>query len=126
LIKFILLISLGGAIGAPLRFIISLVISNYTKFAFPLGTLIVNIIGSFLIGIFAAIIKNNYYFDETLIKYFFMIGFLGSFTTFSAFSIEVMNLFNIGNYSYAISYILLSIILNIIAVYLGINIFKIL
>lgn len=125
MIKFILLVSLGGAIGAPLRYILNLFITNYFPSIFPIGTLIVNIIGSFFIGFFAILLKNYYSLDEVLVKYFLMIGLLGSFTTFSSFSLEVINLFNIGNHYYALIYIIISLILNIIAVYLGINFFKI-
>lgn len=122
--KIILLISFGGALGAPSRYIVNLIVSNIFKYSFPIGTLLVNIIGSFVIGILAMSLKNYHYFSEDLIKYFFMIGFLGSFTTFSSFSIEVINMIESNNYYYAIGYILLSLLLNIFAAFVGFNYIK--
>tara|TARA_B100000579_G_C22607263_1_gene745522 strand:- start:227 stop:595 length:369 start_codon:yes stop_codon:yes gene_type:complete len=120
LIKYLLLVSLGGALGAPLRFILSSLIQN----SFPFNTLIINISGSFLIGVFAVLIKNFEILAEDIFKYFLMVGFLGSFTTFSAFSIEVVNLYNLGNYYYAVLYTSASLVLNIIAAFLGYNILR--
>ncbi|PPR42088.1 MAG: putative fluoride ion transporter CrcB [Alphaproteobacteria bacterium MarineAlpha5_Bin12] len=120
MIKYLLLVSLGGALGAPLRFILSSLIQN----SFPFNTLIINISGSFLIGVFAVLIKNFEILAEDIFKYFIMVGFLGSFTTFSAFSIEVVNLYNLGNYYYAVLYTSASLVLNIIAAFLGYNILR--
>ena len=120
MIKYLLLVSLGGALGAPLRFIISSLIQN----SFPFNTLIINISGSFLIGVFAVLIKNFEILAEDIFKYFLMVGFLGSFTTFSAFSIEVVNLYNLGNYYYAVLYTSASLVLNIIAAFIGYNILR--
>tara|TARA_B100001029_G_C14973221_1_gene401509 strand:- start:236 stop:604 length:369 start_codon:yes stop_codon:yes gene_type:complete len=120
LIKYLLLVSLGGALGAPLRFILSSLIQN----SFPFNTLIINISGSFLIGVFAVLIKNFEILAEDIFKYFLMVGFLGSFTTFSAFSIEVVNLYNLGNYYYAVLYTSASLVLNIIAAFIGYNILR--
>ena len=72
-------------------------------------------------GILAMSLKNYHYFNEDIIKYFLMIGFLGSFTTFSSFSIEVINMIESNNYFYAILYILLSLLLNIFAAFVGFN-----
>ncbi len=120
MIKYLLLVSLGGALGAPLRFILSSLIQN----SFPFNTLIINISGSFLIGVFAVLIKNFEILAEDIFKYFLMVGFLGSFTTFSAFSIEVVNLYNLGNYYYAVLYTSASLVLNIIAAFIGYNILR--
>ncbi len=120
MIKYLLLVSLGGALGAPLRFILSSLIQN----SFPFNTLIINVSGSFLIGVFAVLIKNFEILAEDIFKYFLMVGFLGSFTTFSAFSIEVVNLYNLGNYYYAVLYTSASLVLNIIAAFIGYNILR--
>ena len=120
MIKYLLLVSLGGALGAPLRFILSSLIQN----SFPFNTLIINVSGSFLIGVFAVLIKNFEILAEDIFKYFIMVGFLGSFTTFSAFSIEVVNLYNLGNYYYVVLYTSASLVLNIIAAFIGYNILR--
>ena len=124
MIKFILLVSLGASLGAPARYLLNIVINNYFQYSFPLGTLIANVLGSFFIGLFAAMLKNSLLLNEVITKYFLMIGFLGSFTTFSSFSLEIINMFNLNNYYYAFSYVFLSLILNIFAVYLGFNLLK--
>ena len=82
------------------------------------GTLSVNILGSFFIGyvITSNIFKN---FSEDFIKFFLIIGLLGSFTTFSTFSYEVLDLINSKKYVYSFSYIFISIFICIISAYLG-------
>ena len=122
MIKVIFLISIGGALGSTFRYLINISLNNFTILNYHIGTLVVNLIGSFLIGLFASILKNYYVINEDIIKYFFMIGFIGSFTTFSGFSLETINMLNSGNYSVASIYITISIILNLFAVYIGLNI----
>ena len=85
---------------------------------FPAGTLLVNIIGSFFIGLFVSHL-NNKEVSEIIIRYFLIIGLLGSFTTFSAFSIETLELYKQDGLSLSLLYVMLSIILSIIAAYIG-------
>ena len=122
MIKYFILVFFGGAFGASFRYITNLSTQYFFNSSFPYGTLIVNILGSFFIGILASILKESYFSDDAIIKYFLMIGFLGSFTTFSAFSLETIEMLSSGENFQAYLYIILSLILNIIAVYLGINI----
>ena len=82
----------GGAFGASLRFFVQSISKLYFP-NFPVGTLIVNIIGSFLIGLLANYL-NSKEISELFYKYFIIIGLLGSFTTFSAFSIETIEHFD--------------------------------
>jgi len=113
----------GGAVGAVLRYLTS----NFYRFYFPnfpIGTLFINFIGSFLIGILASNLENkgtSYVF----IKYFLIIGILGSFTTFSTFSLEAIQLFNDKKLFLSLVYILLSISLCIFGAFFGFNINKI-
>ena len=86
----ILLIASGGALGAVLRFTTTGLIKNLFLYSF-IGTLIVNIIGSFLIGLFIYLIQSKN-LSEEFTKYFLIIGLLGSYTTFSAFSLEIVDL----------------------------------
>lgn len=119
--KAIFYVFIGGGFGSILRFLIS----NYTqKFwninSFPMGTFLVNIIGCFLIGIFSSyFIKTDGY-----LKFLLITGICGGFTTFSTFSIENYSLWQNGNYTILISYILASVILGILAVILGFQIMK--
>ena len=112
----------GGAVGAVLRYITS----NFYRFYFPnfpIGTLFINFIGSFLIGILASNLESrgtSYIF----IKYFLIIGILGSFTTFSTFSLETIQLVNDKKLFLSLVYIFLSISLCIFGAFFGFNINK--
>jgi CrcB protein len=110
----------GGSIGAVLRYLTS----NFFKFYFPnfpIGTLFVNFIGSFLIGILASNLENKGTSYE-FIKYFLIIGILGSFTTFSAFSLEAIQLINDKKLFLLFIYIFFSISLCIFGSFFGFNI----
>ena len=111
----ILVVGLGGAIGAILRYSISLIPYKNT---FPVLTLITNFLGAILIGIVVGIsVKNNWSKNLTL---FFKTGVCGGFTTFSTFSLEGNNLFQINKPVMAIIYIILSVVLCLLGVMFGI------
>ena len=115
MIKNLLLVGLGGALGSMLRYAAAVMIN--TKY-FPWPTLTVNIIGSFFIGlIFALSIKDDTFLNNW--KLFLATGICGGFTTFSAFSLENMGLLQQGKYATALTYICLSIILGIFAAFAG-------
>ncbi len=115
MIKNLLLVGLGGALGSMLRYAAAVMIN--TKY-FPWPTLTVNIIGSFFIGlIFALSIKDETFLNNW--KLFLATGICGGFTTFSSFSLENMGLLQQGKYATALTYICLSIILGIIAAFAG-------
>ena len=113
----LILVATGGALGAVLRYLLS----NISKTLFVssiYGTISVNILGSFLIGYFiSSDVGNN--LSENFIKFFLIIGLLGSFTTFSAFSYEVLDLINSKKYIFSFTYIFISIFICIISAYLG-------
>ena len=113
----------GGAVGAVLRYLTS----NFYKFYFPnfpIGTLFINFIGSFIIGILASNLESRGT-SYILIKYFLIIGILGSFTTFSTFSLETIQLVNDKKLFLSLVYIFLSISLCILGAFFGFNINKI-
>jgi CrcB protein len=118
MLKNFLLVGLGGGIGAMLRYFFSLIIKHTT---FPYNTLFINIAGSLLIGIvFGLSAKNEAISDE--LKLFLATGICGGFTTFSAFSVENMQMLKEGNYVTAAVYIFASVLLSIIAVFAGFKI----
>ncbi|MFO8067281.1 MAG: fluoride efflux transporter CrcB [Bacteroidales bacterium] len=121
--KLILIIGAGSFIGGVIRYLISLFVHNKIMSAFPLGTLIVNLLGCFFIGIVFGLIDKGNVNQEW--KFFLITGLLGGFTTFSAFSIETVNMLRDGQFLYASSYILFSVVFGIIAAMLGILIIKI-
>ena len=115
--KLIFIIGAGSFIGGVFRYLISLLIQSKSTSPFPLHTLLVNIIGCFLIGIVFGI------FDKALIsnewKLFLATGILGGFTTFSAFSVETLALLRSGYACYALLYILSSVLLGLLSTYIA-------
>jgi len=113
LINF-LYVGFGGALGAISRFGINEIFENYLSLSSPAGTLFVNVVGCFLIGLIVGVtlpIKDTTY-------YFFIIGFLGSFTTMSALTYQTILMAN-TNFISALSYIIITITLTVLATYLG-------
>ena len=115
----ILLIGLGGSLGAISRYLLNEIVIKYIPTSFPAGILTVNIIGCLVIGLFI----GNSMISKDHVYYFFAVGFLGSFTTMSAFSYQTIELFN-TNILIACSYIILTLTLTILATYIGINFSK--
>lgn len=113
----ILFIAGGGCLGVISRYGLAKYINQSVNMIFPLGTLIINLTGSFLIGFFFEI------FDKTTIpaewRSFITIGFLGAYTTFSTFSLETLHLLKDGEIKLGLLNILASNILGIVLVFLG-------
>ena len=121
----ILLVAIGGSIGASLRFFAYLVFKTYLfSNYFFLSTLFVNIVGSFLIGFLIMLMETKNLSSE-FIKYFLIIGILGSFTTFSTFSLESVDMLLSKKFLLAFSYMFLSLLLCLLFTFLGLNINKI-
>lgn len=110
----ILLVAAGGALGCVLRFLSINAIARLNPSIFPLGTMVVNIIGSLLIGI--ALAKYGHMSNA---RAFFVTGVLGGYTTFSAFSWDAMGLLHRGHYGDAALYIGGSVALSLAAVMVG-------
>ena len=116
-----LLVAFGGSIGASTRYFFYLVSKNlFSPNYIFINTLIINIIGSFLIGYLIFFLENKS-FSQDFLKYFFIIGILGSFTTFSAFSLEAIDLLVNKRFLIAFFYIFLSLFLCLIFTFLGLN-----
>jgi len=115
------MIGLGGGLGAISRHLVSSYLSNISLVGFPIGTFFVNIVGCFVIGIFLA---NQDETASSLTKYFFVIGFLGSFTTFSAFTKEAIVFFNQENFLISFLYISSTVMLFLISTFIGFKFLK--
>ena len=113
-------IAIGGALGSVARYWCAIVASRLFGEAFPWGTLIVNIVGSFIIGFFATLTgPDGRFVAGTLVRQFVMIGICGGYTTFSAFSIQTLDLIQDGEWLRAGANIVGSVVLCLIAVWLG-------
>lgn len=118
MIKTIILVGLCGAIGSVLRYLSGWFASKYFQGSFPISTLVINILGSLLIGVFIGILAK-YYPENHPLKFLLIIGFCGGFTTFSSFAVENYNLFQNQQQLSAYIYIITSVILTISAVGIG-------
>tara|TARA_B100000963_G_scaffold93621_1_gene80587 strand:+ start:4337 stop:4693 length:357 start_codon:yes stop_codon:yes gene_type:complete len=112
-----LMIGIGGALGAISRYKINEYIDNLNPAFFYFGTFFVNLFGCFLIGLLFGFSAN----EKSFVNNFFIIGFLGSFTTMSAFTNHSISLIN-TSFINGFSYIIATIILCFMATYIGLNI----
>ena len=115
----VLLLSAGGAIGALLRYALGGSVHKIAGHHFPFGTLAVNILGCFLIGFFAVLHHEKLVFGPNM-RLFFMVGVLGAFTTFSAFSYETWSLMEANEWIKATLNIFLSVGLGMFGLWLGV------
>ncbi len=115
----LLLIALGGALGAVSRYGVSLAVHAYLGRGFPYGTLLVNVSGCFIIGVLSVFLLERL-LHSTELRAFAMIGFLGAFTTFSSFSLETLNLYEQGAYFLALLNIFGNVVLCLLAVTAGV------
>ena len=123
LIKTSLLIAGGGFIGTLLRFLTTQFLNKYTAISFPIGTVVVNLIGCLLIGILAGFFSERLTSDSNLFL-FLAIGCLGGFTTFSAFAIESQVYIQNGEFLKLAAYISIQVLIGIILATLGYNLMR--
>ena len=114
-----LLVGAGGAIGAMARYGFATAISRLWPMGFPLATLLINIIGSTLMGVVMGLLAKFTPSWSEPARLFLAVGILGGFTTFSAFSLDTIVLFERGEWVMAGLYVLLSVALCLIGLYLG-------
>jgi fluoride exporter len=121
--KQLIFIAVGSAFGGVLRFLISKWMTTAMTSAFPYGTLVVNLAGCFLIGLFYGIGVKHLTSSPTLLL-FLTTGFCGGFTTFSAFGYENLQLLKNGAFGLAAVYIAVSVIGGLALTFLGFQIIK--
>lgn len=115
-------VAIGGALGSMSRYWLSGFVAARFGATFPWGTLIINVTGSFVIGIFAALAIPEGRMDSQsrlFATQFLMIGVCGGYTTFSSFSLQTLNLLREREWLYAGGNVILSVVLCMIAVWLG-------
>jgi len=113
-------VAFGGALGSMARYGLSGLVARLTGSALPYGTLLVNVSGAALIGLFAGLsVPEGRGLIPVSARVFFMTGICGGYTTFSTFSFETLNLMNDGEWAWAIANIVGSVALCLAAVWLG-------
>jgi fluoride exporter len=114
----ILIVAVGGAVGSVCRFLTGVVVTRLAGPAFPWGTFTVNVVGSFAIGFLAELVarKLNASMEMRLL---IVVGFLGGFTTFSSFSLDTIALIERGATAAALSYVLASVVISLLATFGG-------
>lgn len=110
--KYLLFVALGGAGGAVARYLLATWVHALWEGRLPLGTLLVNVVGSFAIGIVYVLIERQVVHPDW--RGVLMVGFLGAFTTFSTFSLETIGLFEAGHAAHALGYMLGSAVLCVV------------
>lgn len=123
MLKTLLIVGLGGGIGSVFRYLTSVWTQKLVQSAFPWATFIVNVLGCLIIGILVGFFTKQQ-IENSDLKLLFVTGFCGGFTTFSAFALENVKLFQTGNSLLALLYIALSVILGVFAVWTGMMITK--
>ena len=110
-----LLVAIGGALGALGRYGIGQVVQAGNL---PVATLLVNVTGSFLIGVLWATFDESQWFQDWG-KYLITVGILGGFTTFSSFSLETLELIRVGELWTALAYVISTVIISVLGVFIG-------
>ena len=113
----LLQVALGGAIGASTRFLTNVAVMRWIGPGFPYGTIIVNVLGSFLMGVLVVVLAHK---GGTRFAPLLMTGLLGGFTTFSAFSLDAFTLWERGQTALAGAYIAGSVVVSIAALIAGV------
>ena len=122
--NLVIAVAIGGAIGAVGRYLVSSFVIQQMGTQFPWSTLTVNIVGSLLMGILAEAMKLMWS-PTPEIKTMLIVGILGAFTTFSAFSLDVVGVFDRGEFVSLISYVLLSFISCVFALVFGVFVVRV-
>ena len=114
----VLYAALGGGVGAAMRFLVTSRITHVWGVAFPYGTMTVNILGSFLMGVLVEWLVRTLPHSQEL-RTFLAVGMLGGFTTFSGFSLDALNLSDQGQMSQFTVYVFGSVLFSILALMFG-------
>jgi CrcB protein len=116
MIRLTALVAIGGAAGSVARFWVALAVGRLTGPAFPWGTILINIVGSFVIGWLAAVFAQR---PAASWQAFTMVGICGGFTTFSAFSLQTFDLLRAGRAPEALANVAVSVLLCVAATAAG-------
>ncbi len=119
------LVFLGGGVGAAARYGLQGLVYRFLPATFPYGTIVVNVLGSFLIGFLMAFFEERFLVNP-LLRVFLTVGVLGGFTTFSSFSYETVMLLRTGSYTLGLINMFASVITCLVATWMGMALGKLL
>ncbi len=122
-LQLILAVAAGGALGSVARYLVGIGSTRLFGVSFPWGTLIINIAGSFLIGVFVEMFALKWDLPQTA-RVFLTVGICGGFTTFSTFSLDSYVLIERGEFGLAAAYIVGSVVLSIAALVGGLHLIR--
>lgn len=114
-----LMVGLGGCLGSILRFWVGSYVGGKMGTRFPYGTLLVNVTGSFTIGLVFALLASRTHWNPYW-RYLVPIGFVGGYTTFSSFEYETLRTIQDGQFGLGMLYVLLSVLIGFVAVWAGV------
>lgn len=121
--KLLLLATTGGALGAGTRYLVNQLFAASGLTNFPWGTLTINIVGCFLMGVFIELLALKFSGSPEL-RTFVATGILGGFTTFSAFSLEFATLYERGDTLSAFAYVAMSVVATLLAIFAGLTLIR--
>ncbi|MGQ1908600.1 fluoride efflux transporter CrcB [Marinifilum sp. RC60d5] len=121
--RTLLLIGMGGFLGSVSRFLVGQGLHRFFDTIFPIGTMTVNIVGSFIIGVVYSLAERDNLINPEM-RMFLAVGFCGGFTTFSSFAFDQLNLLKDNGFLYLSIYMAGSVFLGLLAVYFGTVIHK--
>jgi CrcB protein len=122
--QFILAVAIGGAVGSVARYLVGIASGKLFGLDFPWGTLIINVTGSFLIGVFVALFATKWQLSQAM-RIFLTVGICGGYTTFSTFSLDAFYLAERGALIPAAGYVAASVALSIAALVLGVQLIRV-
>ncbi len=117
-------VALGGAIGSVFRYLMQTLIGQYAGVDFPYGTLIVNITGSVLMGIFIGSMARMLPQHAQELRLLIAVGILGGYTTFSSFSLDAITLLEEGKFMAMSVYVVSSVVLSLAGLYAGLRLMR--
>lgn len=119
-----LLVAVGGAIGSMARYGSGIVVARMWHSSFPLGTMLINIAGSLLMGLFIGFLARSTPAWQGDARLFVAVGVLGGFTTFSSFSLDAIAMMERGEWASAATYVIGSVLAGLAALFVGLLIFR--
>ena len=122
-LQLITAVAIGGAIGSVARYLVGIGAGKLFGTAFPWGTLIINIVGSFLIGVFVEAFALKWDLPQAA-RVFLTVGICGGFTTFSTFSLDCWLLIDRGEFGPATAYMIASVVLSVVALVGGLQVVR--